>query len=105
MAARANGSSLRSLDGITGGVFLVVTETSWHLLDLDQRTTIRLPTGRDDLTPARLRCDSWSLYLIGARVWVGHPMVLLVDLGLRGGKVTIRRSTTVLQIQELDSDP
>lgn len=84
------------------GSWLVTTETSSYLLDLDAQTATRYPgtgTGNDmDHLVADLRRDADAIPLLGVTCTVGKLMVLALDL--RGdGVLTARLTTAVTRIE------
>jgi hypothetical protein len=91
------------VDDTSTGTWLITTETSTHLLDLDQRLVTRSPAAANDTLAdperiATLRRDNEAVPLIAlTRLTVDEPMELLLDI--RGdGIVTTRSTTRVLAI-------
>ena len=90
------------------GQWLVVTESSSYLFDLDDRTATRYPgggavAGEDDPWPvADLRRDLEPIRLINlARCTVGERLIAVLDVR-RDGVVTVRESTFVVTITRVD---
>jgi hypothetical protein len=90
-----------SLKEIRSGRFVVTTTSdSKYLLDLDASTLRRLPAL--DMTVDRsLRRDSEAVDVIALRCSVGRPMLLIVDLHIRGALLTRRLTTDVRSIDAL----
>lgn len=93
-----------SLTNLDTGRWLVATETSSYMLDLDARTARRIPgygVGSLDGLPlhtALLRRDDTDIELEQIiELTVGKPMMLLLDLR-QDGVMTLRRSTIVAAI-------
>lgn len=102
-----------------GGRWLITTESSRYVMDLDTHTLtrtagstpehhkadpLRLFGKSFDKHPSRsqLRKDEQSIPLLEmAPVVVGYPMEVLLDL-VGNGVVTVRRSTNVVDISSLN---
>lgn len=116
MATEQNVPTLLPQDG---GRWLVTTESSRYIVDLDAGTLTRTP-GSDpehhkpdtfrrvgksfDRHPSRsqLRKDEQTIDLIQlAPVIVGYPLKALLDI-VGNGVVTVRRSTNVVNITSLN---
>jgi len=109
MSERA-GPTDRLEDGWTGQ-WLVVTESSTHLFDLDDRTATRYPgTGAggvgDRLVPVSgLRQDSEPIPLIELhRCKIGKRLLAVLDVR-RDGVITVRETTIVVSIDRVDPEP
>lgn len=95
-----------TLDDQSQGVWVVDTESSRYLLDLDSRTIVRSPKitqPETDLVPpvAALRLDHDTIALITLiRCRVGGPMILILDVR-KDGIRTKRQTTNVTSIQPL----
>ena len=94
-----------------GGQWLVVTESSTYLFDLDGRTATRYPgTGPaaeedDDWLVADLRRDGEPISLIGLdRCQVGERLIAVLDIR-RDGVVTVREATIVVTISFVNPEP
>lgn len=99
------------LEDGAGGQWLVVTESSAHLFDLDDRTATRYPgTGAgaldDRLVPVSdLRLDSEPIPLIELhRCEIGKRLLAVLDVR-RDGVITVRDSTIVITISRVNPVP
>jgi hypothetical protein len=91
---------LDTLAGQTTGSYLVETEASYHLIDLDARTVTRTRIGERGFEPSHLRRDGSEINLVDVDASVGSGMILILDL--RGdGIPTVRLSTDVVRIRRL----
>lgn len=88
---------MTTLNNATSGTYIVRTEASSYLLDLDAKKGLRIP-GQD---AAELRRDNqWFLVHKVMDCTVGNPMVLLCsEINERSDVFTTRRSTIVTKIE------
>src|SRR5665647_3870286 len=93
------------------GQWLVVTESSTYLFDLDERTATRYPgtgAGAVDawLSPVSgLRQDGDRIPLTQlTRCEIGKRLLAVLDVR-RDGVITLRESTTVISISRIDPVP
>jgi hypothetical protein len=102
--AADHGMELHTLRGVTSGSYLVETEASWHLVDLDAGTILRTPIGAPGFDPNHLRHDGAEIRLLSITAKLGAGMIQILDL--RGdGTPTLRLSTDVIRIRRLGSPP
>jgi len=98
---------IASIDDVTTGSWLVRTQTSSYLLDLDARTATRIP-GDEDVVgdvweTVRLRSDAVPLPLISLiRCNVGESMRMVIDVVGDGVTATLRDTTPVISIEAAD---
>ena len=99
------------LEDAAGGQWLVVTESSTYLFDLDDRTATRHPgtgptaEGDGDWLVADLRRDGEPIPLIELdRCQVGERLIAVLDIR-HDGAVTVRETTIVVSINRVDLEP
>jgi hypothetical protein len=86
------------------GRFLVTTQSTTYLVDLDEMLVSRFP-GAHELEVADLRFDNQALVLLGIHdCTVGREFTMFVDLGIPRVPWTLRRSTLVRSITSAQVD-
>lgn len=87
------------------GVWCVRTATSTYVLDLNESTLSRYPSRTAPQgwpSPAQLRKDGEHIPLLGfSTIAVGRPMLLILDIR-RDGVQTVRQSTEVISIENVE---
>ena len=107
--SEGTGETISSINPENGGSWVVETQTSRYLIDLDQNYLLREPGGGDagSMEPvnlyfiAQLRRDGTQVPLLElSQCRVGSPLLVLLDI--RGdGVETLRRSTPVASITRI----
>ena len=96
-------------DPETPGVFIVLTETSKYVVNLDERWIRRCagdgfgPDPNEETPPvlSQLRRDGDTIELLElVTMEVGRPMAMYLDIR-RDGVMTFRRTTNVMKITEM----
>ena len=98
---------IASIDDTATGTWLVRTQTSSYLLDMNERTAIRIP--REDMPEegewnvAHLRSDAEPLPLLAVvRCNVGDRMRLLLNVVGNDEINTIRDTTPVVSVERVN---
>jgi hypothetical protein len=93
------------VDRRTGSYLISTLSGSRQILNLDRRTTCRVPRP-DESGRSTLRDDNEEIDIVQIGVCeVGRAMILLVNLHIRGVEFTYRRTSPVLAIEHLDLGP
>ena len=97
---------IASIDDTATGAWLVRTQTSSYLLDMDGRIAIRIPSENtpegSEWNVAHLRSDADPLPLLALiRCNVGDRMRLLLDVVGDGEITTIRDTTPVVSVERV----
>ena len=104
-------SKTQTLSNLDTGRWLVATESSAYILDLDARTARRSPgygvgpVSNGHVHLSQMRRDEAPIPLEEIiTLEVGKPMLLLLDVR-EDGVLTLRRSTIVAAITEITDHP